>query len=74
MPPAANGCKARSSEDLSSNELDEIQNHPFVLVGLSYAWIKALRTEHVPAVERAPVVAAAPRPPAVGPGTFEPEA
>jgi glycine betaine transporter len=49
----------------------------FVLVGLTYAWIKALRSEVVPA--RAPVPGVAPVPATaggrvVGPGTFEVDA
>jgi glycine betaine transporter len=47
----------------------------FVLVGLSYSWITALRAEEIPvrpAVRAAPVPAAAGgTPPIVGPGTFE---
>jgi choline-glycine betaine transporter len=50
----------------------------FVLVGLTYSWMTALRSEVVPApapAGRVAVPAAAPGPPAVGPGTFvfEPE-
>ncbi|HEX2105902.1 MAG TPA: BCCT family transporter [Solirubrobacteraceae bacterium] len=47
----------------------------FVLVGLSYSWMTALRAEEIPvrpAVRAAPVPAAAGgTPPIVGPGTFE---
>jgi choline-glycine betaine transporter len=41
----------------------------FVLIGLTWAWIKALKTERVP--QRAPAVATAPA--TVGPGTFDPD-
>jgi glycine betaine transporter len=44
----------------------------FVITGLGWSLIKAVREERVPEAERAPIaVAPAPAPPAVGPGTFE---
>jgi choline-glycine betaine transporter len=49
----------------------------FVMLGLAWSWIKALREEPLPerVPARAPAVAVAPgpAPPAVGPGTYDPD-
>ena len=49
----------------------------FVMVGLAWSWIKALREEPLPELvpARAPAVTVAPgpAPPAVGPGTYDPD-
>jgi glycine betaine transporter len=49
----------------------------FVIVGVAWSWLKALRGDRVPGREPVPAVAPATtapggRPPAVGPGTFDP--